>query len=56
MRPEERKLACEALQRIESRLLSEAIILYLREDYPRFWEAVEALDKFLDVKGEVCRG
>lgn len=50
MKEEHRVFVCEALQRIESELLLEALLSYDKKEYDGFWGGIDLIDKLLSVK------
>ena len=49
-----RKVACESLQIIEGILVIDLLTYWREEKIPEFWNAVESLDKFLEMKSKLC--
>lgn len=55
MEEDKKKLVCELLENIEAQLTIEMLTYWKSKKISEFWNAVESLGKFLEMKNKICR-
>jgi len=45
-----RNIVCDALNKIQSDLVFDTLLMYARKNYPAFWRDVTSVDTFMHVK------